>query len=677
MSVVMNTPILPYHDPEAAARWLCDAYGFSVDRIVRDDDGEPSYISLKLGQSFVLVSPSSSPLLAEFGVRPDGSGQNATQTCYVHIDDVDAHCAEARSAGAEIALSPEADEDGAKFYVSRDPGRHLWIFGTRQFVEPQPSRRTSRLAWVAGALVAACVALLASVVWLNPVGVTDRAATVFNISSAGPGALSARAVKLIDAERQQREQAERVATEARDRRAHAEQRAKQEEKKRLAAERRIGEETEKRAITEHLLAEEQAKRATAEHLAAEAENKRIATTQSAERLRAKWASAKRLATEDKGKRAEAERLAEEARAQRERAERLAAEALAKRAAAERLASDAANKRDVAEEALRSVTEKLARANAEQERLKQTLARLDDAKVRDGQRTSSVRRRRLATILSLRTSLAALHKRLSEKETALAGISAGQSAARAALDEVRVKLDATQAKIAEKTRVLARERDAQAKLKARLDQMLKDVASLKEEKGRLENELARANAALNVAAKPRVPEQPTSHPAGPDIVRVRAVPPTPEKNTLKKPTRSVTTQPAEKPTETLATDRPSPAILDSKCKRVAWSRLFDKRPGTLESKLKTLRRLCQRAEASDGPVRCVGLMMRNRLKGVSPSLMQPRLSIESMVSLCGGTYNPRKTVRCYFRRRASGQSVSVAIDRCQDYAAIFRWHTHKG
>jgi uncharacterized glyoxalase superfamily protein PhnB len=52
------------------------------------------------------------------------------QGIYIALDDIDAHYARAKAAGAEI-LRPLADTDyGAREYTARDLEGHLWSFGT-------------------------------------------------------------------------------------------------------------------------------------------------------------------------------------------------------------------------------------------------------------------------------------------------------------------------------------------------------------------------------------------------------------------------------------------------------------------------------------------------------------------------------------------------------------------
>ena len=51
-----------------------------------------------------------------------------TVLMYAYIDDVDAHCEQARQAGAEILDEPADQEYGDRVYHVRDPEGHDWYF---------------------------------------------------------------------------------------------------------------------------------------------------------------------------------------------------------------------------------------------------------------------------------------------------------------------------------------------------------------------------------------------------------------------------------------------------------------------------------------------------------------------------------------------------------------------
>ena len=127
------TPVLRYRDAGAAARWLCGAFGFhELDR-AQELDGRVRYVSLRLGDSVVLVRPIASSALDDLMVQPEAIGGANTQTCYLTIPDVADHHARAEGAGAKVVIEPQDDGLGGRFYTCRDLEGHLWSFGTRTY----------------------------------------------------------------------------------------------------------------------------------------------------------------------------------------------------------------------------------------------------------------------------------------------------------------------------------------------------------------------------------------------------------------------------------------------------------------------------------------------------------------------------------------------------------------
>ena len=127
------TPVLRYRDADAAARWLCEAFGFQEHDRAQELDGRVRYVSLRLGDSVVLVRPVASSVLDEHMVQPDAIGGASTQICYLTVPDVASHHARAVGAGAKVLLEPQDDGLGGRFYTCRDLEGHLWSFGTRTY----------------------------------------------------------------------------------------------------------------------------------------------------------------------------------------------------------------------------------------------------------------------------------------------------------------------------------------------------------------------------------------------------------------------------------------------------------------------------------------------------------------------------------------------------------------
>ncbi|NJO32208.1 MAG: glyoxalase [Rhodospirillales bacterium] len=121
-------PIVRYKEPVAAARWLCRAFGFCVHDEACGPDGNVAHVVLRHGDDFVLIGPLHGTVFDDLMVQPIDVGNRSTQAFYVTVADVDAHCTDARTAGARVEIEP-CNDDAGRFYVCRDPEGHLWSFG--------------------------------------------------------------------------------------------------------------------------------------------------------------------------------------------------------------------------------------------------------------------------------------------------------------------------------------------------------------------------------------------------------------------------------------------------------------------------------------------------------------------------------------------------------------------
>ena len=124
------TPAITYQDPRAALAWLERAFGFETAMLIEDADGNLVHSEMRHGDHLIMVGHEWS---ADHK-SPKSLGGKVTQTVHVGITtDVDAHCARARAAGAEIVMEPENQFYGARTYRCRDPEGHIWTIA--QFVE--------------------------------------------------------------------------------------------------------------------------------------------------------------------------------------------------------------------------------------------------------------------------------------------------------------------------------------------------------------------------------------------------------------------------------------------------------------------------------------------------------------------------------------------------------------
>ena len=119
------SPYLLYEDATAAVEWLTDAFGLDVRSRLTDANGAVNHAELGLGEATIML-----------GAPGDGY-QNPAHSGHVHsqvmvyVDDVDAHFARARAAGATILDEPADQFYGDRRYGAADPEGHHWFFATR------------------------------------------------------------------------------------------------------------------------------------------------------------------------------------------------------------------------------------------------------------------------------------------------------------------------------------------------------------------------------------------------------------------------------------------------------------------------------------------------------------------------------------------------------------------
>jgi uncharacterized glyoxalase superfamily protein PhnB len=132
-----------YRDPAKMLVWLCDAFGFEIRLKVEGEAGRIEHSELTYGDSgnegLIMVGHErTGAAAARFGVdmKSPLSAQCTTQGMMVFVDDVDAHCAHARAAGAKIIDEPSVHDYGEDSWADRsygavDPEGHMWWFTQR------------------------------------------------------------------------------------------------------------------------------------------------------------------------------------------------------------------------------------------------------------------------------------------------------------------------------------------------------------------------------------------------------------------------------------------------------------------------------------------------------------------------------------------------------------------
>jgi uncharacterized glyoxalase superfamily protein PhnB len=115
-----------YKDPKAALQWLENAFGFEPSMVILGPNDELMHSEMRFGDGLVMVASEWSPAHKS----PKSIEGLNTQTVHVQLsEDIDAHCARARKAGAVIQTEPTTQFYGDRTYRAVDPEGHIWSFG--------------------------------------------------------------------------------------------------------------------------------------------------------------------------------------------------------------------------------------------------------------------------------------------------------------------------------------------------------------------------------------------------------------------------------------------------------------------------------------------------------------------------------------------------------------------
>jgi uncharacterized glyoxalase superfamily protein PhnB len=122
-------PYLFYADVEAAARFMQEAFGFTLIFSSPDPNGGLSHAQLAHGAGVIMLGHAGDGGLRM--VKSAGSLPALHAGVYVYVEDVDAHCGRARAAGMKVLLEPGDQPWGDRMYCGVDPEGQFWMFARR------------------------------------------------------------------------------------------------------------------------------------------------------------------------------------------------------------------------------------------------------------------------------------------------------------------------------------------------------------------------------------------------------------------------------------------------------------------------------------------------------------------------------------------------------------------
>ena len=115
-------PALRYQNAQAAMEFLNKAFGFTTTASYEGEGDAIAHAELKLGAGTVMLGSDAK--------NPANPWDAVRMGIYVQVDDIDAHYAQAKAAGAKI-VRPLAETDyGSREYSAYDSEDNLWSFGT-------------------------------------------------------------------------------------------------------------------------------------------------------------------------------------------------------------------------------------------------------------------------------------------------------------------------------------------------------------------------------------------------------------------------------------------------------------------------------------------------------------------------------------------------------------------
>ena len=135
---------LYYDDAARAIDWLCKAFGFEVQLKIEGEGGRIEHSELRYGDGLVMVSEATQREKFPYRRSPRQIDGANTQNMMVYVDDVEAHCKQAREAGGKVHKEPTTTDYGEEYWVDRGyevedlGGHHWWFYQRIRDAKPKP-----------------------------------------------------------------------------------------------------------------------------------------------------------------------------------------------------------------------------------------------------------------------------------------------------------------------------------------------------------------------------------------------------------------------------------------------------------------------------------------------------------------------------------------------------------
>ena len=120
-------PYLNYEDAPAAIEFLVKAFGFTERMRMPMPDGRIGHADLAYGDDCIMLAS----VWSEMGMASPKNLPATHSRVQMYVDDVDAHFAQAKAAGAKIIAEPEDQFYGDRMYRAEDCEGHQWLFSQR------------------------------------------------------------------------------------------------------------------------------------------------------------------------------------------------------------------------------------------------------------------------------------------------------------------------------------------------------------------------------------------------------------------------------------------------------------------------------------------------------------------------------------------------------------------